>query len=179
MNNDFSECYENNIKLIYFVLNRYFYILRSDEDAIQIGRIALYKAYMTYDASKNLKFSSYASRIIYNDILYYAQKKYRDYQFYNNMIRIDSKIDNKSFDSKLSIHDILEDFRSGIDLELVEIDEDKLFKSLTSRDVEILRCLDNDMNQSEIAKVLNICQSNVSRCIRNLKSKFISACRGE
>lgn len=71
MNNqaeDLEIQYRDNEKLIYYVLNRYFPWYIHDEDIEQAARLALWKACLFFDESKGYAFSTYACRLIYNEL---------------------------------------------------------------------------------------------------------------
>ena len=59
--------YEDNEKLVFFILNKYFPTLAFDDDAAQEGRIGLWSACQRYDSGKGA-FSTYAGRAIRNAI---------------------------------------------------------------------------------------------------------------
>lgn len=59
-----DEFIEKKEFLIVYVLNRWFQNYLQDDDFFQIGRIALWKAVLTYDENKGAKFDSYAITLI-------------------------------------------------------------------------------------------------------------------
>ena len=64
---DALRLYEDNEKLVFFILNKYFPALAFDDDAAQEGRIGLWNACQSYDPEKSA-FSTYAGRAIRNAI---------------------------------------------------------------------------------------------------------------
>ena len=71
-----EELFEENQKLVYFVVNKYYDWLAEDEDIIQEGFLGLYKASLTWDSSRS-KFSTYATRCILNQIRHELRKRSR------------------------------------------------------------------------------------------------------
>lgn len=65
---------EENMALVPFTINRYFPALSCDEDAMQEGYIALWRACETYNPSKT-NFSTYAVRCIKNRLIGYSRKR--------------------------------------------------------------------------------------------------------
>ena len=59
--------YEENEKLVFFILNKYYPTHAFDEDAAQEGRIGLWNACQSYDPERSA-FSTYAGRAIRNAI---------------------------------------------------------------------------------------------------------------
>lgn len=58
---------EDNMKLVYFVLHKYYPAYAYDEDIAQIGMLGLCKAASTFVETKGL-FSTYAFRVVKNEI---------------------------------------------------------------------------------------------------------------
>lgn len=74
--------FDNNIKLVYLVLNRYYRELRGlREDLIQVGMIGLWKATSTFKPEKGICFTTYACACIRNEmsLLYKKEKNHLDY----------------------------------------------------------------------------------------------------
>ena len=74
MDEDKEKLFNENTKLVHYVINKSFqglktYISGYDyEDIVQVGNIGLWKACLSYNPDKS-KFTTYAIRIIYNEIL--------------------------------------------------------------------------------------------------------------
>ena len=52
-----------------FILKRYFYESMYDDDMNQVADLGLWKACMTFNDSKGIKFTAYATRVICNEVL--------------------------------------------------------------------------------------------------------------
>lgn len=65
-----------NIKLVYYVYHNYYkkYYTWKD-DLIQVGLIALWNACQKFNDTKNIKFSTYATKSIKNAMLFYIKKE--------------------------------------------------------------------------------------------------------
>ena len=57
-----------NIKLVYYVINKYYSWLSDDDDIISAGFLGLVNASRTFDETKGFKFSSFATTCIINSI---------------------------------------------------------------------------------------------------------------
>ena len=66
-----EELYLANEKLAYWVLAKYYPAFQMDEDYQQMAKIGLWKACLGYKEDAQIKFSSYASRCILNEICNY------------------------------------------------------------------------------------------------------------
>ena len=62
-----KELVENNIKLVHYLIHKHYPTYSRDEDLAQVGMVGLCKAANKWDSSK-ASFSTYASRIILNEI---------------------------------------------------------------------------------------------------------------
>ena len=60
---------EHNLRLVAHIIKKYYAASSGQEDLISIGTIGLIKAIDSFDLSKGIRLSSYASRCIENAIL--------------------------------------------------------------------------------------------------------------
>lgn len=65
---------ERNLRLVVYIAKKFENTGTGIEDLISIGTIGLMKAINTYDATKNIKLATYASRCIENEILMYLRR---------------------------------------------------------------------------------------------------------
>lgn len=69
--------FDSNKRLVPYIIKKYIiktdFVQKNYKDILQEGYIALYHASEKYDASRNIKFSTYASRSIYNKIISYIK----------------------------------------------------------------------------------------------------------
>ncbi len=65
---------ERNIRLVVYIARKFDNTGVGLEDLISIGTIGLIKAVNTFDASKNIKLATYASRCIENEILMFLRR---------------------------------------------------------------------------------------------------------
>ena len=170
---------EHNLRLVVFLAKKYENTKVDLEDLVSIGTIGLIKGVNTYKNDKNIKLATYASRCIDNEILMFLRKnKKRKTEI--------SFEDSLSFDSEgneLHLEDIL-GTESDIITKEIENNEDQklLYKELENLDerdkkIMILRygLYNNDeMTQKDVAKLLGISQSYISRIekkvIKRIKS---------
>ncbi len=159
---------EHNLRLVVFLSKKYENTGLDLEDLVSIGTIGLIKGVNTYKLDKNIKLATYASRCIDNEILMFLRKnKKRKGEV--------SFEDNLSYDAEgneLRLEDILGTESDLVTKGLEEETEKRLLyeeiKKLNSRDqrIMILRYgLFNtkEMTQKDVAKMLGISQSYISR----------------
>ena len=168
---------EHNLRLVVFLAKKYENTKMDLEDLVSIGTIGLIKGVNTYKQDKNIKLATYASRCIDNEILMYLRK--------NNKRKIEVSLeDSLSYDSEgneLHLEDIL-----GTEKDLVTIDLDnetnkkllyKEIEKLNKRDKEIIVLRyglynHKELTQKEIASLLNISQSYISRIEKKVLKKL-------
>ncbi len=173
---------EHNLRLVVYIAKKFDNTGVGVEDLISIGTIGLIKAINTYNKDKNIKLATYASRCIENEILMYLRR--------NNKTKLEVSIDeplNVDWDgNELLLSDVLgtdEDVVSKnsedeVELKLLERAIDKL----TDRERQIVELRygigsaeGNEMTQKEVADLLGISQSYISR----LEKKIIRRLRRE
>jgi len=169
---------EHNLRLVVFLAKKYENTKIDLEDLVSIGTIGLIKGINTYKLDKNIKLATYASRCIDNEILMFLRK--------NKKRRSEISFeDNLSYDAEgneLHLEDVL-----GTDGDIVTKGlEEKVEKQLLYQEVNKLNERDkqimilryglnnhNEMTQKDVAELLNISQSYISRIekkvIRKLK----------
>ena len=170
---------EHNLRLVVYLAKKYDNTGYDIEDLVSIGSIGLIKGINTYKLDKNIKLATYASRCIANEILMFIRK--------NKKSRCDVSFEDAlNYDAEgneLHLEDIL-----GTDGDIVvsefehNLNKDSLKKeinNLEKREIEIMSLrygLNNNQEytQKEVAAMLNISQSYISRIekkvIRKLKN---------
>ena len=159
---------EHNLRLVVFLAKKYENTGVDLEDLVSIGTIGLIKGINTYRLGKNIKLATYASRCIDNDILMYLRK--------NKKIKTEVSIEESlSYDgegNELHLEDVI-----GTDKDIVtkhleeEIDKKLMLEeinNLNKRDKEIIVLRyglfgKEEMTQKEVAEILGISQSYISR----------------
>ncbi len=140
---------------------------------VSIGTIGLIKAAITFDTSKEIAFSTYASRCIKNEIFMHYRKSNK----YAKEISIDEPIGDDGKGNKLKLGDTIKDPKSNF---IENIVNKKDFIQLVSI---ILNYLEEKMRlvmlyrigeilQRDIAEKLNISQTHVSRIATKATSKI-------
>ncbi|MBP3841096.1 MAG: RNA polymerase sporulation sigma factor SigK [Bacilli bacterium] len=159
---------EHNLRLVVFLAKKYENTGVDLEDLVSIGTIGLIKGINTYRLGKNIKLATYASRCIDNEILMYLRK--------NKKIKTEVSIEESlSYDgegNELHLEDVI-----GTDKDIVtkhleeEIDKKLMLEeinNLNKRDKEIIVLRyglfgKEEMTQKEVAEILGISQSYISR----------------
>lgn len=155
----------DNQKLVYHVIKQ-LHLYHKLEDYLDVGIIGLCKAAKTFKSENNSKFSTYACICIRNNILMEIRNEKRQCNAYAISF---SSIINSSKDCDLTLEDILSDYELENDIlnreELIS-----LIISIKNLNKEDKRIIDlyfyQNKTQQQIAKILNMSQTNVSRRIQ-------------
>ena len=174
---------EHNLRLVVYIAKKFDNTGVGVEDLISIGTIGLIKAINTFKSDKNIKLATYDSRCIENEILMHLRR--------NSRIKTEVSIDeplNVDWDgNELLLSDILgteedlvyKDIEDEVDLNLLE----QAMDILSDRERTIIELRygighdDEEMTQKEVADLLGISQSYISRLekkiIRRLRKEMI------
>ena len=170
---------EHNLRLVVYIAKKFDNTGVGVEDLISIGTIGLIKSINTFKPDKNIKLATYASRCIENEILMYLRR--------NNKTRLEVSIDeplNVDWDgNELLLSDIL-----GTDEDVIyrdienEVERKLLLKAinkLTDREKTIINLRfglntpdGQEMTQKEVATLLGISQSYISRLEKKIMKRL-------
>ncbi|MGM9881866.1 MAG: RNA polymerase sporulation sigma factor SigK [Bacilli bacterium] len=170
---------EHNLRLVVFLAKKYENTKIDLEDLVSIGTIGLIKGVNTYQNDKNIKLATYASRCIDNEILMYLRKTKRK----RSEISFEDSLSFDSEGNELHLEDVL-----GTEGNIVtkpiedELDRHLLYNEvskLNERDREIIEFRyglngKKEMTQKEVAKLLGISQSYISRIEKKVIKKLSS-----
>nr|MBP3681395.1 RNA polymerase sporulation sigma factor SigE [Clostridia bacterium] len=170
---------ERNLRLVVYIAKKFENTGIGIEDLISIGTIGLMKSINTFNTDKKIKLATYASRCIENEILMFLRR--------NNKIKTEVSIDeplNQDGDgNELLLSDIL-----GTDSDVTSRRiEDEVDKKLLHASIEKLNKRErnimelrfgfgsydgNEKTQKEVADMLGISQSYISRLEKRIIDKM-------
>ncbi|MBQ2872478.1 MAG: RNA polymerase sporulation sigma factor SigK [Bacilli bacterium] len=185
MNNDQAarnKLIEHNLRLVVFLAKKYDNTSTDLEDLVSIGTIGLIKAVNTYRLDKNIKLATYASRCIDNEILMYLRKTKRK----RTEISFEDSLSYDADGNELHLEDVLgtesDIVTKGLDDELDKSMMLEEIEKLTPRDKEIIELRyglngKREMTQKDVASLLGISQSYISRIEKKVIKKLKSIIR--
>lgn len=168
---------EHNLRLVAHIIKKYYQNYDGQEDLVSIGTIGLIKAINTYDLSKNIKLSSYASRCIENEILMHFRGNRKSSQ----NVSLNDAIDTDKDGNPLTLIDILAsdmDVAEDVDTKLrLEVLDRYIDEVLTDREKQIITCRygirgEKIQPQRELAQALGISRSYISRIEKKALEKL-------
>ena len=168
---------EHNLRLVVYIAKRFENTGIGIEDLISIGTVGLIKAINTFNAEKSIKLATYASRCIENEILMYIRK--------NSGQRCEVSIDeplNVDWDgNELLLSDILGNEEDNVSYELEQREERQMVRAavaeLEPRERELIELRyglrgGEEMTQKEVADLLGISQSYISRLEKRILTRL-------
>ena len=170
---------EHNLRLVVFLAKKYENTKVDLEDLVSIGTIGLIKGVNTYRLDKNIKLATYASRCIDNEILMYLRKTKRK----RTEVSFEDSLSFDADGNELHLEDVL-----GTEKDIVtkgleeELDRHLLYQEvskLEGRDKEIIEYRyglngKKELTQKEVANLLGISQSYISRIEKKVIKKLSS-----
>ena len=168
---------EHNLRLVVYLAKKFENTGVDTEDLISIGTIGLIKAVKSFDIEKNIKLATYASRCIENEILMYLRRIVKT----KSDISLEEPLNVDGEGNELLLSDIL-----GTDPDLVYKNvENKaevemlyyFYEKLPQKERYILKMRFGlfgfeEMTQKEVADVLGISQSYISRLEKKIIGKM-------
>jgi len=168
----------HNLRLVAFIVKKYGNHIKDMDDLLSVGTIGLIKAINTYSSKKGAKLGTYAVRCINNEVLMYlrASKKYANDTYLQEPVGVDKD------GNQVTVEDKLSDDRQNVD-EQVNLKQEikalyeKMRCTLRDREKTVIELryglIDgNETTQREIAKILGISRSYVSRIEKKALKKL-------
>lgn len=172
---------EHNLRLVAHIVRKYYTSYRSPDDLISIGSLGLIKAIDSFNVENGARFATYAAKCIQNEILMFfrSQKKLTCEVSINETIDIDREGNPLTYIDIISCEDTIAD---DLDVKLHTQYAYRLIRDvLDEREQQILIMRygltgKKPLAQREVAKILNISRSYVSRiekkALQKLKENF-------
>ena len=176
---------ERNLRLVAFIARRYENPPTAGvniEDLISIGTLGLIKAVNTFRSDKNIKLATYASRCIENEILMYFRKVSGKQE-----VSLDEPLNTDPDGGELLLSDVLGSDEPPMSQAMEEAEERLALRravaALEERERLIIRLrfgLDGaqELTQNEVADLLGISQSYISRLEKKILRKLRTAMEG-
>ena len=168
---------EHNIRLVVYIAKKFENTNTDLEDLISIGSIGLIKAVNSFAPEKNIKLATYASRCIENEILMYLRKTVKQ----KAEISLEEPLNTDSDGNELVLEDILSQENDNVIQNMENEIEKEILKNLlnklSSKEKLIITMrygLDgnDEKTQKEVADMLNISQSYISRIEKKILQKL-------
>ena len=171
---------EHNLRLVVFLAKKYENTSIDLEDLVSIGTIGLIKGVNTYKLDKNIKLATYASRCIDNEILMFLRKNKKR----RGEISFEDSLSYDGEGNELHLEDILGTEKDIVTKGIEEEHDKKVLyqeiNKLKKRDKQIMILRyglynTQDMTQKDVAELMGISQSYISRIEKKVIKKIQTA----
>ncbi len=171
---------KHNLRLVAHIIKKYYATYSDQDDLISIGTIGLIKGINSFKPEKGTKLATYVSRCIENEILMY----FRNIKKTSQEISFSEPIDVDNEGNPLTLMDIISiddtiiddiDYKEKLKKTIEIIDN---IKNKRDKQIIVMRYGLNGnlpMTQNEVAKLLKISRSYVSR----IEKRIIEMIRAE
>lgn len=167
----------HNLRLVVYIAKKFESTGICVDDLVSIGTIGLIKAVNTFSPKKNIKLATYASRCIENEILMFLRKSSQ----HRNDISIDEPLNIDWDGNELLLSDILGTDEDTVNSSIEDDAEKAVLRetvaSLPQRERIIMEMrfgmkTGKEMTQKEVADVIGISQSYISRLEKKIIKKL-------
>ena len=167
---------ERNLRLVAFIARRFENTGVGIEDLISIGTLGLVKAISTFRSDRNIKLATYASRCIENEILMYLRKISGRHE-----VSLDEPLNTEWDGNELLLSDVLGSDDDSVSHAIEEAEERRaLYRAvgtLSERERMIIEYRfglggRQELTQKEVADLLGISQSYISRLEKKILQKL-------
>jgi RNA polymerase sporulation-specific sigma factor len=162
-----DELIRHNLRLVAHVTKKYYAAPDSQDDLISIGTIGLIKAVDTFDPARAVRFSSYASQCIENELRMHLRHTKRE----GTAVSLQEPLESGTENAALTLGDVLPDdtvMEDDYDRREVSLQMRRLLKQLSPRAQQVLALRygvggAEPQTQQQVAEHLGISRSYVSR----------------
>ena len=167
----------HNLRLVVYIAKKFESTGICVDDLVSIGTIGLIKAVNTFSPTKNIKLATYASRCIENEILMFLRKTSQ----HKNDISIDEPLNIDWDGNELLLSDILGTDEDTVNSGIEDDAEKAVLRETVYRLPERERIImemrfglktGKEMTQKEVADVIGISQSYISRLEKKIIKKL-------
>ena len=172
---------EHNLRLVVYIARRFENTGVDLDDLVSVGTIGLIKAVNSFNADKNIKLATYASRCIENEILMHLRRTVK----IKSEVSFEEPLNTDWEGNELMLSDVMgtdgdivyKKIENGVESELLGV----ALTKLNDREREIMELRyglggEDERTQKEVADMLGISQSYISRLekkiIGRLKKEF-------
>lgn len=168
---------EHNLRLVVYIAKRFDNTGIDMDELISVGTMGLIKAVKSYNSDKKIKLATYASRCIENEILMYLRKMVK----IKTEVSLEEPLNVDWEGNQLVLSDVLgtdgemiyKDMESRVENDILK----SLYEKLDERDREIVGMRyglygQEEKTQKEIADMMNISQSYISRLEKKILAKL-------
>ena len=160
-----EELYLANERLAYWVLAKYYSRRQTDEDLQQVARLGLWKACVNFKEDSGFTFSSYASRVMLNELSNYFRDASRTCRDNYSDMSLSTIVSDDGMTLEMALPG---------DMDVQFMDLNGFWKSLTFKEKKIVKMLMNGLTNQEIGKIMGVSNQRISEIRLKAKQKFLN-----
>jgi RNA polymerase sporulation-specific sigma factor len=157
---------EDNVKLVRFLIGKYYPQWVGDEDLIQVGMVGLCEAANYWNDNKETMFTTYASKVILNEVKDEFKNRIKE-----NEIQSCSLGTILYDDNDMTLEDVLAD-EQCLEYANTSIEFNEFLDTLNERERQIIKLRLRGLLQDDIADILGVSRQAVSQQLIKLKNKW-------
>lgn len=164
--NSKQQLMEDNVKLVQFLISKYYPHWVGDEDLLQVGMVGLCKAANYWDDNKETMFTTYASKVILNEVKdeFRTRIKEKEIQTYSLGTTLYD-------DENMTLEDVLAD-EQCLEYANTSVEFNEFLDSLNDRERQIVKLRLRGLLQGDIADILGVSPQAVSLQLIKIKNKW-------
>ena len=172
-----NELIEKNLRLVVYIAQKFENTGLLIDDLTSVGTIGLIKAVNFFKSEKNIKFATFASRCIENEILMFLRKNVKN----KNEVSLDEPISTDRDGNELVLADVvgtdIDSTYKNIEMKIENETLAYLIELLSPRERYIMKLRyglsdSEELTQKEVADLLQISQSYISRIEKKILLKL-------
>ena len=172
-----NELIEKNLRLVVYIAQKFENTGIMIDDLTSVGTIGLIKAVNFFKSEKNIKFATFASRCIENEILMFLRKNVKN----KNEVSLDEPISTDRDGNELVLADVVgtdgDSTYKNIETKIENETLAYLIGLLNPREQYIMKLRygltqQDELTQKEVADLLQISQSYISRIEKKILLKL-------
>lgn len=158
---------EKNIRLAYFTANRYKNIKMEYEEIISLAMLGLTKAAEKWEEERGITFSTFAMKVMKNEILQELRKMKRK----TEEVSLECKVKEAE---GVTILDTLETKENGYEeIEAAMVVREQMKKlTETEQKLIILKTQNPGIRQQELGEIMKLSQPQISRIQKRIRKKI-------
>lgn len=156
-----------NIGLAHYVANRFRSNAVEYEEVIATAYLGLVKAATRYDFDREIRFGTFAIKVIFNEILIYLRNSRKHVAVSLNTLILP--------DEDITLEDTIQDKRDLFKFVEDRFDIEKQVETLSTAEQRVfyLKVQEPDITQTELGRRLGFSQSYVARLLKSGKKKLL------
>lgn len=167
-NKQYDEWLTHNMKLLHYFAQKYFSILKDYDETLSIIYVATTKAFNCFDFNRNIKFATFLSQLILNELLMEKRKNKKSERFQTCSLQ-EILYNEKQEEMRNTREDYLAS-STNIEEEYIQKEAvaniSEAIKALSYQKKQVIQMTLENKKQKDICDKLNLSQSYVSRLYR-------------